>query len=232
MPLATRNLLAFLLLLAPVGCALADSAGQVETPVQSGGAYSVQVSSMKNLRFRHTIHQQFDFSCGSAALATLLTHHYDYPITEQQIFSEMYERGDKEKIRREGFSLLDIKMFLESHGFAADGFVAELEQLSSAGIPALVLIKDRGYHHFVVLKGIRDGRVLIGDPSAGTRALRYEQFKDMWVNGILFVILNRQEHARFNDDADWRAAPGAPLAEGVYSATLGNSLPKRGPADF
>lgn len=212
--------------------ALAGGGGVADMPVQSGGPYSVPITSIKGLRFRNTIHQQFDFSCGSAALATLLTHHYNFPVSEQQIFREMFERGDKRKIQREGFSLLDIKMYLEAHGFEADGFIAGLEQLAGAGVPAIVLIKDHGYFHFVVLKGVRDGRVLIGDPSAGTRALQYAQFKDMWVNGILFVILNKQEQARFNADLDWGAAPGAPLADGVHNGTLGMSLPKRGPADF
>lgn len=220
------------IMMASGGEARAGPGGVAEMPVQTGGGFSVPVTSIKNLRFRNTIHQQFDFSCGSAALATLLTHHYNFPVTEQQVFSEMYARGDKAKIRREGFSLLDIKMYLEAHGFAADGFVAELEQLSAAGIPAIALIKEHGYHHFVVLKGLRDGRVLIGDPSAGTRALQYDRFKEMWGNGILFVILNRHEHARFNSDADWRAAPGAPFAEGLRNGTLGAALPKRGPADF
>lgn len=206
--------------------------GLAEMPVQSGGAFSVPVASIRDLRFRSTIHQQFDFSCGSAALATLLTHHYNFPVSEQQVFSEMYERGDKAKIRREGFSLLDIKMYLEAHGFAADGFVAGLEDLVSSGIPAIALVKESGYNHFVVLKGVRDARVLIGDPSAGTRAVPYEQFRKMWINSILFVILDHQKLARFNNDADWRVVPGAPVSDGVYNGSLGTGLPKYGPSDF
>lgn len=230
---AFRLLAAFAgLALASAGSVLAGQESVAQMPIQSGGAYAVPVASIKDLRFRNTLHQQYDFSCGSAALATLLTHHYNFPVSEQQVFREMYERGDKMKIRREGFSLLDIKMYLEAHGFEADGFVTGVEQLSAAGVPAIVLIKDHGYHHFVVLKGLRDGRVLIGDPSAGTRALNYAQFKEMWVNGILFVILNRQEQARFNTDVDWRVAPAAPLADGIHNGSLGMSLPKRSPGDF
>lgn len=220
------------LFLAVGGQGPAAWASQAEMPVQSGGAFSVPVDSLKDLRFRSTIHQQFDFSCGSAALATLLTYHYKFPVSEQQVFSEMYERGDKAKIRQEGFSLLDIKTYLGAHGFASDGFIAGLDDLAASGIPAIVLIKDRGYNHFVVLKGVRDGRVLIGDPSSGTRALHYAQFKDMWINGILFVILDHQKLASFNSDVDWRVAPGAPVSNGVYNGSLGTGLPKYGPGDF
>ena len=84
--------------------------------------FSVKVTSLKEARFKATTRQQFDFSCGSAAIATLLTYHYNYPVTEQAVFNEMFARGDQVKIRKEGFSLLDMKTYLEAHQFKADGF--------------------------------------------------------------------------------------------------------------
>lgn len=227
--------LAFLVLLAGIvtGTSVAAEGGsRVEMPIQSGGAYSVPVNSMRDVRFRNTLRQKYDFSCGSAALATLLTHHYSYSISEQDVFQEMYERGDKAKIRKEGFSLLDMKAYLEAHGFQADGFVADVEQLQVAGIPAIALVKENGYFHFVVVKGLREGRILIGDPSSGTRAMPQRQFKEMWVNRILFVIRNKTELAKFNSEADWRVSPRGPIADGIYRGAAESMLPKRGPNDF
>ncbi len=43
-----------------------------------------------------------------------------------------------------------------------------LEKLDNEGVPAIVLINERGYHHFVVVKGYKNGRVLVGDPARGT----------------------------------------------------------------
>lgn len=206
--------------------------GRAEIPLQAGGAFSVPLVSMKEIRFQKTIHQQYDFSCGSAALATLLTHHYNFPVTEQAVFREMFERGDKVKIRKEGFSLLDIKNYLAARGFDSDGYVADVEKLNIAKVPAITLIKERGYHHFVVIKGLRDGRILIGDPSSGTRAMPQQQFKEMWVNNILFVIKNKTNLARFNGADDWRAAPRSPVADGVYRGGAESGFAKRGPADF
>jgi len=236
-PLRARALARWLWLLAAAlaapGCtSLAVDGSRAELPTQSGGAFSVPVASMKTLRYRNTLHQQYDFSCGSAALATLLTHHYGQPVSEQEVFREMFARGDQAKIRQEGFSLLDMKAYLAGRGFQADGFVADIEQLPKSGIPAIALIKENGYHHFVVVKGLRNGRVLIGDPSAGTRAMPAATFKAMWVNRILFVIHNRMELAKFNADGDWRGAPPAPLADGVYRGAADAMLPKRGPSDF
>src|SRR5690606_41628857 len=174
------------------------SAGSVVLPAENGGPYTVPTRSLKEARFGTTIRQQYDFSCGSAALSTLLTHHYNYPVTEQAVFEEMFRSGNRERIRRAGFSLLDIKQFLERRGFVANGFEAPLEKLESARVPAIALLNERGYNHFVVIKGVRNGRVLIGDPSGGTRVLSRAAFERAWRNQILFVITNRTELAGFN----------------------------------
>lgn len=211
----------------------ASRADSVNLPFQIGGAFSVPVTSIKGARFRAMIRQQFDFSCGSAALSTLLTFHYGYAVSEQTVFEEMFEQGDRAKIRHEGFSLLDMKRYLEAHGFEADGFEAPLEKLESVSIPAIVLINDKGYNHFVVIKGIRDGRVLIGDPAGGARALTRGAFEAIWTNRILFVVSNRQERARFNIVSDWSTVPKAPLGGGVNREGLaGIVIPKLGPSDF
>jgi len=224
------HLLAMLALLAmPVGHAYG---GQVDVPVQAGGAFSVPAESIKNRPFRSTLRQKYDFSCGSAAVATLLTYHYDFPVSEQDVFSEMFLRGNQAKIKLEGFSLLDMKNYLQARGFEADGFQADVEQLQASGLPAIVLIKDNGYNHFVVVKGLKGGRILVGDPTSGTRALPYAKFKALWVNQILFVIHNKRKLAKFNADADWRAAPRASLGDAVYRGSLDAVLPKRGPSDF
>lgn len=197
------------------------------------GRYAVPVTSLKEARFRTALRQQHDFSCGSAAVATLLTHHYAYPVSEQAVFEEMFARGDRQKIRKDGFSLLDIKLFLDAHGFKSDGFELPLDKLIEAGLPAIVLISEKGYRHFVVIKGIRDGRILIGDPASGTRAMTRSSFESIWVNQLLFVIHNKPGLAKFNDAADWRVAPRAPLSTGVTHDGLGHvTLPKLGPGDF
>jgi len=207
-------------------------AAAVELPL-AGARFRVPVSNLKQLRFAATLRQQYDFSCGSAALATLLTHHYGYPVSEQQVFEQMFVHGDQKKIRKEGFSMLDMKRFLASSGFRADGFQLPLQKLVEAGLPAIVLVSDRGYHHFVVVKGIAQGRILLGDPSRGARAMSQADFEAIWVSKLLFVIHGYAGAARFNTRADWRAAPVAPLAAAIgRDALLPLAMPKLGPGDF
>lgn len=219
--------------LAGLAIAGVTHAGTLTMQAANGAEYRVAVTSLKEIRFKATIRQQFDFSCGSAAIATLLTYHYGYPASEQLVFEEMYRRGDQRKIQKEGFSLLDMKLFLQSRGFQADGFRLPLEKLEGARLPAIVLLADNGYRHFVVIKGIRGGRVLIGDPSSGTRTISRSAFESKWVSNLLFVIHNRQDSAKFNQTIDWRAAPTAPLANAVNRDALDHlTIPKLGPGDF
>ena len=212
-----------------------DSGVQADTLTLSdiGGRYAVKVTSLKEARFKSTLRQKYDFSCGSAAVATLLTHQYNYPVTEQTVFEEMFDRGDQAKIQQEGFSLLDIKTYLNAHQFQADGFALPLSKLLESGIPAIVLIDENGYHHFVVIKGLRNDRVLLGDPSSGTRALSRSHFESVWVNKLLFVIHNKQALAKFNAESDWQVVPQAPLTAGIQLDGLGGlTLGKLGPGDF
>lgn len=211
----------------------AANAMKAEVQTSPGTSYPIRLTSLKEARFRNTIRQKYDFSCGSAAVATLLTYQYGYPVDEQSAFDVMYANGDRVKIGREGFSLLDIKRFLASRGFEADGFDVSLDKLDDEGIPAIVLINERGYHHFVVVKGYKDGRVLVGDPARGTRSMSRRRFDAMWTNHIVFVIHNERDRAIFNSPRDWAVAPAAPISEGIERNGLAPVvMPKRGPGDI
>lgn len=214
-----------LLLLALLHCSNTSAhAGSAVLPgVTGGGDFSVRVKSIKESRFRTTIHQQYDFSCGSAALATLLTYHYEDPVSEQEVFKAMYEVGDKEKIRKEGFSLLDIKKYLSTRGYDSDGFRTTLEKLIAIGVPAIVLLNSNGYKHFVVVKGATANDVLIGDPSAGIKKMSRSDFESVW-NGLLFLIRNNKATAKshFNSQEEWQTRAKAPLGTALTTTELAN----------
>lgn len=215
---ATELILLWILILTS-GTAGATSFGLVDL-----GSYylNVPVESYKERPFRTTIRQQHDYSCGSAALATLLTYHYDRKVSEREVFDAMYALGDQQKIQREGFSLLDIKRYLEAKGYRANGYKAPLTQLLKVGVPAIVLIQENGYNHFVVVKGVTDSAVLVGDPSLGSRIIPRKRFAQLWTNGILFVIDDAKEEAVFNRSAEWRVREMAPLSAAISRDGLAN----------
>jgi predicted double-glycine peptidase len=151
------------------------------------GDYALPVKSMAERRFLTVVHQRYDFSCGSAALATLLRYHYGDLQNEQTIFVGMWNEGDREQIKHLGFSLLDMKRYLNARGIKADGYVVTLADIERTGVPGIALINLKGYKHFVVIKGVENGQVLVGDPSLGIRLINTRQFSSMW-NGILFAL--------------------------------------------
>jgi len=208
-------------------------AGTVDIPGAGSGSISVKTMSMKERQFRYTVRQKYDFSCGSAALSTLLTHHYDDPVKEEAVYTSMWEKGDQDKIRKEGFSMLDMKHYLESRGYAAEGYSASLEKLANVGIPAIVLIRDGRYNHFVVVKGVRDGKVAFGDPAQGARVMDLTEFERMMINHIVFVINGHASQVVFNNPKDWRVREQAPVGMANGLSDLANStLLRRPPGDF
>lgn len=216
-----------------VGLAPSASGGTVGLVGLPGGFISVPVQSMQARKFATTIHQHYDYSCGSAALATLLTYQYHDPVTERTVFKAMWDHGNKAEIRRLGFSLLDIKNYLHTHGYRANGYRASLARLAKVGIPAIVLIRTQGYNHFVVIKGIDAGHVLVGDPSSGLRTVPIPEFKKVWPNHILFVIDNHRGGVVFNGKSDWALAPLAPLGTALRPSNLASvTLLRPGPNQF
>lgn len=170
-----------------------------------GGSLSFKPNTtFLDQRYREVIRQQRDFSCGSAALATLLKYHYGRRLNEAEVLEAMFRVGDRQKILRQGFSMLDMKRYLGSIGLRADGFRAPLEKLTRVGIPAIVLLNLNNYLHFVVVRGLRDDKVLIADPAYGNRVMTREAFMESW-NQILFVVLNDMERGKrhFNTAANW-----------------------------
>jgi len=160
------------------------------------------VMSLKELRFRGTVRQRYDFSCGAAAIATLLSNHYERPTEETEVFDEMFRLGDQQQITDVGFSLLDMKRFLVSHGYQAEGFGISLAEIEKAGVPVIALIEVRGYKHFVVVKGISPEQVLIGDPALGTRVMSKEAFEAARSPFVLLIRNQKSLGSRHFEMAD------------------------------
>lgn len=150
---------------------------------------TVRIEPFSELKYRHIVRQAYDFSCGSAALVTILNYHLGMKVTEQQAMEGMLERGEKEKIiERRGFSLLDMKRYVASIGAESAGFRAEVKDLMTLDQPAIVPITYAGAKHFVVLRGIRDGLVYIADPSAGNIVFSVKEFSTLWDRNTLFMV--------------------------------------------
>ncbi len=167
--------------------------GQFELPqsIVGGGPITepVKIEPNSKLKYRNIVRQAFDYSCGSAALVTLLNYHLGLSVTEQQAMEGMLERGEKEKIiERRGFSLLDMKRYVASLSVEGAGFRAEVKDLQTLEHPAIVPIDYAGFKHFVVFRGIRDDLVFLADPAMGNIVLSVSEFSSLWDRNTLFIL--------------------------------------------
>jgi predicted double-glycine peptidase len=198
--------------LAPILLLAAPCQPAVAAAVDPAIVSAPRVESFIERRYRGVVRQKYDFSCGSAALATLLRFHYGRDVDEEAVFRGMWRNGDRAQIRKVGFSLLDMKSYLEAHGLAADGFKVDLDKIRQVGLPGIALVTVDSYRHFVVVKGVSAGHVLIGDPALGMRMVPRDEFIRVW-NGAYFIINHEQAagKASFNRTSQWAALPNAPL---------------------
>ena len=185
-------------------------AAAAELPFAQGGTqFSVPTRTMIDMRFQNVVRQQFDLSCGAAAMATLLKYFYGKDVVEAEIIEAVIELGDTEEISKRGFSMLELKRFAEQKGFVSEGFrIKDVEKLKDLKVPVLTLINTRGYKHFVVLKKIRGGKVFLADPAFGNSVKSLAEFESLWNNVILVVLSQELDgEAQFAQDFSIRARP-------------------------
>ncbi len=161
--------------------------------VPGNSLFNVRVRSMVALRFKKVVRQGYDVSCGAASLATLLKYYYGKKeVSEKQLIGEIIKVGDREKIKKYGFSLLELKRYAESRGYRSGGFkIKDVNKLAQLKVPAITMIRPRGYAHFVVLKGMSKGQIYYADPAFGNRSKPMEEFAKEWSGVILVVASNK-----------------------------------------
>jgi predicted double-glycine peptidase len=197
----------------------ADATNDAEVTVdngQKGETVGVRLVSWRDLPFQTVKHQAYDYSCGSAAVATLVTYIYGIPTSEKDVFQEMFTHGDQNKIRHEGFSMLDMSRYLNDHGLEAKGYKITASAIENYRMPFIALVNNKGYNHFVVVKTMDHGRVLVGDPNTGNTEYTQAGFARIW-NGLALIIVNHASKAReaFGNQKEWRFVRAhAPVHDG------------------
>jgi uncharacterized protein len=153
--------------------------------------------SLKELRDQYVVKQQLDYSCGAAALATLMTYYFGEKTEEREIIQVLAAPFTKDELKlkeQRGFSLLDLKRVANTKGYQAAGFKLTLEQLQHLAAPVIVYVRPLGYNHFAVLRGIDRGRVFLADPSRGNLRMSVGRFLSEW-DGTVFVLGKPGEEA-------------------------------------
>jgi predicted double-glycine peptidase len=193
---------------------------------QGGTVFTVPTRTFVDMHFQDVVRQQFDLSCGAAAMATLLKYFYGTDVAEREIIESMIHIGNPEEISKRGFSMLELKHFAEQRGFVSEGFrIKDVSKLAELKVPVLTLVSIRGYKHFVVLKKVHNGVVIIADPAFGNEAKSLSEFEAMWNNVILVVLSKKLEgETHFVQDFAVKARPSEVsllLGRGMMGVTGG-----------
>lgn len=144
------------------------------------------VTSLLEMRHERVVMQAWDLSCGAAALATLLKYQHGDPVGEREIAMALIQREEyiehPELVQlRQGFSLLDLKRYVDQRGYRGLGYGRMALEDLVAKAPAMVPINLNGYNHFVIFRGMRGNRVLLADPAYGNRTMTVERFVGAWI---------------------------------------------------
>jgi predicted double-glycine peptidase len=162
--------------------------GCAELTVQ--GRPTVLHHTLKELRDQNVVKQQLDYSCGAAALATLMRYYFGEDTSEKEVLSRLQARLTREELlykAQHGFSLLDLKQVALQKGYRAAGFRLTFVQLTRLAAPVIVFIEPEGYKHFAVLRGVDRGRVFLADPARGNLRMSIDRFLEEWQD-IVFVL--------------------------------------------
>lgn len=155
----------------------------------NGVLYHAPVLSMQEGRYLNMVRQHTDYSCGAAALATILRYAYHLDVDETQVIQGMMGVADQDLVRQRGFSMLDIKHYVESLGMRGRGYRVDEARLHTLRVPGLVLMDVRGFRHFVVLKQVRGGVAELADPMLGNRQMALADFIKTWPSHAVFVVI-------------------------------------------
>ena len=159
------------------------------------------VTSLLEIRKQNVATQEWDLSCGAAALATILNYQHGDPVSEREIATRMMGRTEYLENPmlvnwRLGFSLLDLKRFVDDRGYNGIGLGQLTLEHLVARAPMIVPINVYGYQHFVVFRGMLGNRVLLADPAFGNRTMLRSEFDNAWldfadIGHVGFVVKRR-----------------------------------------
>ncbi len=177
------------------------------------------VRSWQQLRFAGMERQKFDYSCGAASVLNLLRAVHGAVNTDEPRLLADYFRAlpveEQRLIQRDGLSLYDLSVMLESAGLRPIGLRFDRSSISELDGPMIVYLVVYGSRHFAVLEGIRQGRAALVDPSRGRIEIPLYKFLCEWDGTAL--VLDEASESR-EPDADDRNEDQSVLTDAARTA--------------
>jgi len=134
-------------------------------------------------RFTSVVQQKLDYSCGAAALATILTYSMKRPISEDQILVMLKQHrhlSGLNYLEENGISLRELEHIAKTLGYKAGWRKILPIHLSKIAPPLIVFTSPEGQSHFSVLVAIYENNVYLADPTLGNIKMSLQDFIAIW----------------------------------------------------
>ena len=154
----------------------------------------LQPKSWLELKRENLVMQQQDYSCGAAALATVIRYHWGDDMTERKVLEETVRMLTPEELKERienGLALTDLKKLANRLGYLSTIGKLKLEDLKKSKIPLIVGIVIEGYDHFVVVRGMDDQYVYMADSARGQVRTPIEVFQKQWQKNAVLVVVKK-----------------------------------------
>lgn len=157
------------------------------------------VWSWQALKQRNVVMQKRDYSCGAAALATILRYHFGDPVTEDQVLRVLDELLTVEEIIdriENGLAMSDLRKAAVKMGYQSVVAKMSLQKLFEAKTPLVVGITEDGFKHFVVYRGTDYQYVYLADPIRGNIRIPIHEFAKQWQKNLALAVAKPDEPVR------------------------------------
>ena len=173
--------------------------------------YRKNLASWNGLKWENIIPQKYDYSCGTASLATLVSGYFGDLVLESMMLEALVASLSREEVDdriKNGFSLLDLKRAASLFGYEVTGVKLRPEAVFQLKGPIIVILRESKWEHFVVLKGVHGDRAFLADPARGNMRLPLTAFYAQW-DGTALVL----DKPSFNLPIDYPLALKADLPD-------------------
>lgn len=133
-----------------------------------------------NILFKGITEQSHDYSCGAAALSTLITGIVENnPVSEEDVINAITTSNSK----KEGYTATELAEAAKKLGHDAEWRLIAPPFLVRIKQPVILLIGLNSQSpHYVVLKGIENGEAFLADSIRGNVRISYDEFTKEGIN--------------------------------------------------
>jgi predicted double-glycine peptidase len=148
--------------------------------------------SYKELAERQIVMQQQDYSCGAAALATIVRYYWGDDVGEAKFLDLLPGLLTPEQMEdrlKNGLTLTDLRNVCNKAGYQATMAKVKFEELAQGKVPVVVGIKAGKVHeHFVVFRGTDWAWAYLADPIRGNIRLPVGEFINQWQKNAILIV--------------------------------------------